>query len=145
MPVRLFFFFFQSQSLCVVCVCDFYTLFLAPCMSVDFVVCWLKCLHSWVSSRKQEKIVEIRESAKSSLKSCEQYDVQVRQDIKNSKSQRNKMAKNFEKERDKLKEYEAAPDKCNKEIEEGKAKMKVLEVQILYTCCLFGLLSLLSL
>ena len=52
----------------------------------------------------------------------------MRLDIKNSKSQLKKMTKTLEKEREKLKEYQEAPEKCTQQIEEGKAKMKVLEV-----------------
>lgn len=54
--------------------------------------------------------------------------MRVRLDIKNSKSQLKKMTKTLEKEREKLKEYHEAPEKCSQQIEEGKAKMKVLEV-----------------
>ncbi len=38
------------------------------------------------------------------------------------------MSKNLEKEREKLKEHEDAPERCAKEIEEGKAKIIILEV-----------------
>ncbi len=54
--------------------------------------------------------------------------MRYRQDIKNCKNQYKKMSKNLEKEREKLKEHEDAPERCAKEIEEGKAKIIILEV-----------------
>ena len=70
------------------------------------------------------------------LKSCEQRDVRVRQEIKNCKNQHKKTVKNLEKEREKLKEFKGAPEKCTKEIEEAKKKVKILEVTG-YFCVLF--------
>ena len=50
------------------------------------------------------------------------------QDLKNAKSSLKKMTKSLEKEREKLAELEATPDKCRKEISEMEKKLKILEV-----------------
>ena len=50
------------------------------------------------------------------------------QDLKNSKSSLKKLTKSLEKEREKLAELEATPEKCQKEIKDMEKKLKILEV-----------------
>ena len=92
--------------------------------------------------RLYEQHSEKRDKAKSILTSCEQRDVRVRQEIKNAKAQYKKITKNLEKEIEKMKEFETAPERCTKEIEEFKQKMKILEVSQLqidiYHLCMYS-------
>lgn len=87
-----------------------------------------------LKTKQQKKLSKLYEQhnekcdkAKSTLTSCEQRDVRVRQEIKNAKAQYKKITKNLEKEIEKMKEFETAPERCTKEIEEFKQKMKILE------------------
>ena len=50
------------------------------------------------------------------------------QDMKNAKSSLKKLTKSLEKEREKLAELEATPERCQKEIAEMEKKLKILEV-----------------
>ena len=50
------------------------------------------------------------------------------QDIKNARVSQKKIAKNLEKEKNKLKELEAAPDKHRSEIKKMETKLLTLEV-----------------
>ena len=73
------------------------------------------------------------------------------QDMKNAKSSLKKLAKSLEKEREKLTELEATPDRCQKEIADMEKKLKILEVckmsqceREAYTCvcvCLFAVVA----
>ena len=48
--------------------------------------------------------------------------------MKNAKSSLKKLTKSLEKEREKLAELEATPERCQKEIAEMEKKLKILEV-----------------
>ena len=61
--------------------------------------------------------------------------------MKNAKSSLKKLTKSLEKEREKLTELEATPERCQKEIAEMEKKLKILEVckmsqceRAVYTC-----------
>jgi flagellar biosynthesis chaperone FliJ len=56
------------------------------------------------------------------------------QDMKNAKSSLKKLTKSFEKEREKLGELEATPERCQKEIAEMEKKLKILEVCKMNQC-----------
>ena len=48
--------------------------------------------------------------------------------MKNSKNSLKKLTKSLEKEREKLAELEATPERCQQEIKEMEKKLKILEV-----------------
>ena len=48
--------------------------------------------------------------------------------MKNAKSSLKKLTKSLEKEREKLSELEATPERCQKEIGDMEKKLKILEV-----------------
>ena len=57
------------------------------------------------------------------------------QDMKNAKSSLKKLTKNLEKEREKLSELEATPERCQKEIVDMEKKLKILEVCMCVCVC----------
>ena len=54
--------------------------------------------------------------------------------MKNAKSSLKKLTKSLEKEREKLTELEATPERCRKEIAEMEKKLKILEVCKMSQC-----------
>jgi structural maintenance of chromosome 4 len=77
--------------------------------------------------KMHEKLLEEIESCKSVLVSYEQRDISARQELKNAKANLKKVGKNLEKENEKLKGLEDAPEKCQKDIEEAKDQIELLE------------------
>ena len=67
--------------------------------------------------------------------SLEQRDLRIQQEIKNKKALLKKTNKSLEKEKEKLVDLEATPEKSEKEIKDCEAKLKILEASI--TCILY--------
>lgn len=58
------------------------------------------------------------------------------QDLKNAKTGLKKTVKALEKEKEKMEELRAAPERLQKEIASAEKKLKILEVSVKHTRCI---------
>ena len=84
------------------------------------------------SCREYDKLCKSNDKLKSELTACEQRDTRLRQDLKNGSSQLKKTRKLLEKEKEKLQDFEATPERSEREIKESETKLKILRVYLLH-------------
>ena len=84
--------------------------------------------------RAHEQNTQKKDDCQSKIMSLEQHDLRIQQEIKNKKALLKKTNKNLEKEKEKLVDLEATPEKSKREIKDCEMKLNILEASVIHIC-----------